>query len=187
MEEFAHHGYQKASTNRMVKKAGISKGTLFNYFKSKQQLFNYVIDYCIEFIETHFIDHLDINEPDFIKRYSKAAEKKLRLYTINPHVFNFIGTIFIKETLNIPSNLRSRLEEIQNTGMAKLYQNIDTDLFRDVTDPDTIIKLIQWSIDGFQDELIADLKQRDFYKDNLDQYWEKFYDFLELLHTLFYK
>ena len=33
--EFAEHGYEKASTNRIVKEAGIGKGMLFYYFKSK--------------------------------------------------------------------------------------------------------------------------------------------------------
>ncbi|MBG0763851.1 MAG: helix-turn-helix transcriptional regulator [Tissierellales bacterium] len=39
MEEFSKNSYDKASTNRIVEKAGISKGSLFKYFESKKKLF----------------------------------------------------------------------------------------------------------------------------------------------------
>ncbi|MGK7378723.1 TetR/AcrR family transcriptional regulator [Planococcus sp. 1R117A] len=38
LQEFAENGYQQASTNRIVKNAGIGKGMLFYYLESKRQL-----------------------------------------------------------------------------------------------------------------------------------------------------
>ncbi len=38
-KEFAQKGFVNASTNEMVKEAGISKGLLFHYFKNKKQLY----------------------------------------------------------------------------------------------------------------------------------------------------
>jgi TetR/AcrR family transcriptional regulator len=38
-EEFADKGYSRASMNTLVRSAGISKGSLFQYFRSKQDLF----------------------------------------------------------------------------------------------------------------------------------------------------
>ncbi|MEW6111678.1 MAG: TetR/AcrR family transcriptional regulator [Thermodesulfobacteriota bacterium] len=43
LNEFALHGYRKASMNNVVKAAGISKGSLFQYFKTKQALFDGVV------------------------------------------------------------------------------------------------------------------------------------------------
>ncbi len=45
--EFSQLGYAKASCNRIVKFAGISKGSLFQYFGSKEGLFSFV---CGRFI-----------------------------------------------------------------------------------------------------------------------------------------
>lgn len=39
IEEFGDKGYTNASTNTIVKNAGISKGTLFNYFDNKKIFF----------------------------------------------------------------------------------------------------------------------------------------------------
>ena len=36
--EFAQSGFEKASTNEIVKRSNISKGSLFNYFNSKKDL-----------------------------------------------------------------------------------------------------------------------------------------------------
>ncbi|GAB2497270.1 hypothetical protein GCM10008929_17930 [Alkalibacterium psychrotolerans] len=43
-QEFAEKGYEQASTNQIAKAAGIGKGTLFYYFKNKQNLFYDLID-----------------------------------------------------------------------------------------------------------------------------------------------
>ena len=42
VQQFASHGYQKASSNAIVKEAGISKGALFQYFANKEALFLFV-------------------------------------------------------------------------------------------------------------------------------------------------
>ena len=47
MEEFSRNTYQKASTNKIVEKAGISKGSLFNYFQSKEKLYEYLETFSI--------------------------------------------------------------------------------------------------------------------------------------------
>lgn len=44
LAEFAEHGYREASTNRLVKELGISKGSLFKYFTSKLDLYSYLVD-----------------------------------------------------------------------------------------------------------------------------------------------
>ena len=46
LKEFAKNGYDKASTNEIVKESGISKGSLFNYFISKKELYLFLLDYA---------------------------------------------------------------------------------------------------------------------------------------------
>lgn len=47
LQEFAENGYEQASTNQIVKNAGIGKGILFYYFKTKKDLYQYLIDHAI--------------------------------------------------------------------------------------------------------------------------------------------
>lgn len=47
---FATQGYAHASTDEIVKRAGISKGLLFHYFISKQGLYDFLYDYFSRFM-----------------------------------------------------------------------------------------------------------------------------------------
>ena len=48
LEEFLEHGYGGASVSRMVRKAGISKTTLYSRFSSKEEIFHAIIERQIE-------------------------------------------------------------------------------------------------------------------------------------------
>jgi AcrR family transcriptional regulator len=44
IDEFSEHGYKAASINRMVVNSGISKGSFYQYFEDKQDVFKYLVD-----------------------------------------------------------------------------------------------------------------------------------------------
>lgn len=46
LEEFASQTYNEASVNRIVEKSGISKGSLYQYFEDKKDLYLYLIEVC---------------------------------------------------------------------------------------------------------------------------------------------
>jgi AcrR family transcriptional regulator len=47
-EEFAAHPYLKTSINRIIEKADISKGSFYQYFENKKDLYKYIIDQASE-------------------------------------------------------------------------------------------------------------------------------------------
>lgn len=51
--EFADQGYQRASLNSIVKRLGISKGSLYQYFANKEALFLYVFDHFTRQVKQH--------------------------------------------------------------------------------------------------------------------------------------
>lgn len=68
LEEFAIGGYENASTNKIVEKAGISKGLLFHYFGNKKGLFIYVYNYYFEFLKRKLYIKVDTKERDILER-----------------------------------------------------------------------------------------------------------------------
>ena len=44
VEEFAEYGLENASTNRIVKNSGIAKGSFYQYFEDKQDVFMHMLD-----------------------------------------------------------------------------------------------------------------------------------------------
>jgi AcrR family transcriptional regulator len=54
IEEFAEYGLENASTNRIVKNSGIAKGSFYQYFEDKQDVFMHMLA-VIEQQETEFL------------------------------------------------------------------------------------------------------------------------------------
>ncbi len=57
MDEFASHSYNKASLSRVVARAGIAKGSMYQYFEDKKDLYLYLFDLAarekMAYIENH--------------------------------------------------------------------------------------------------------------------------------------
>src|SRR5690554_1537972 len=111
LKEFAQHGYAQASTNTIVKEAGISKGMLFYYFTSKQDLFNYLVEYVLDHVEKGYLVHLDHHEPDFLARYSRSARIKMESYIKDGEIFEFLGALYLRQGDEpVEELLRARLD-----------------------------------------------------------------------------
>ena len=185
LKEFAEYGYDKASTNHIVKNAEIGKGMLFYYFKNKEELYHYLINYCLEVLVNEFLARIDTNEPDFIERLKQTAQIKTEFLLNYPNILYFLGSLFLKD--QIPEKFENRYEEIMRMRNSKFYDNIDISLFRNDVDTKKAFKLIRWSIEGYQNELINQFKNQNLTTLDLDSYWDEFYEYLDVLKTTFYK
>ncbi|WP_373896197.1 TetR/AcrR family transcriptional regulator [Virgibacillus sp. CBA3643] len=187
LKEFAEKGYEQASTNRIVKNAGIGKGMLFYYFNNKKELYHYLIDYAINVMIDEYFSLIDTKESDFIERLKQIAQVKSNYYYNHPDVSNFIANIYLDDQAQLPEGLEKRLRDLQIRGYSLLYDNVDTRLFRDDVNVEKVYKLIQWSIEGYQNELMDFFKGQNISFIDLEPYWEEFDEYLEILKTSFYK
>ncbi|MFD1032765.1 TetR/AcrR family transcriptional regulator [Metaplanococcus flavidus] len=187
LKEFAEHGYDKASTNRIVKEAGIGKGMLFYYFKSKKVLYEFLAEYSLDFVVEKYFSRIDMTETDFIERLKQTAQVKFEAQTENKNVFNFLGTFMLNADIKLPPHIQEKYEAMQKAGNAMIYENVDLSLFRNDVDVEKAFKLIRWSIEGYQNELLYTLKGQNMASINFDPYWEEFFDYLEILKKSFYK
>ncbi|MEW9502758.1 TetR/AcrR family transcriptional regulator [Jeotgalibacillus marinus] len=187
LKEFSENGYDKASTNRIVKEAGIGKGMLFYYFKNKEELYYYLINYAVDMMTNEYFSLIDMKEPDFIERLKKSVQVKIAFYADNPHVNNFLGALFLTDKLELSADLETRFEEMQRLGFSILYADIDHSLFREDIDVDKAFQLIRWSIEGYQNELINKFKGQKVTSIDMDPVLEEFDEYLNIFKTSFYK
>ncbi|PKR77639.1 TetR/AcrR family transcriptional regulator [Halalkalibacillus sediminis] len=187
LKEFAEQGYEQASTNRMVKDAGIGKGMLFYYFKNKKELFHYLVDYSLDITIHHYLEQIDTEEKDFIERLKQTSAIKMKTFLENPNVFNFMGTILLSKPDELPKNYHEKFEELQRIGFEKIYGDIDKSLFREDIDVDKAFQLIQWSMDGYQNEKKTQLQGQKMSEIDFEYYIEEFNEYLDLMKRTFYK
>lgn len=189
MKHFAEAGYKDASTNKMVKEAGIGKGMLFYYFKTKYDLYIYLIDYGLGVMEQEFFHQVDLSEGDFIERMYKIAKQKMYVFKRYPYLMTFLQTVLLyrHEDKPLPTELVKRYDRLVKEGMQKMYQNIDVSYFKEQMDAEKAMRLIEWSISGYQQTLTEQLKQQVLTEELIDQYWDDFYGYLAVLKQAYYK
>ena len=186
MNEFTRHSFEQASTNRIVQEAQIGKGTLFYHFPTKQALFDYCVEWGLDFIASHYVDELRSLNGDFIHRYYQAAEVKMQLYTSYPHVFNFLDALMIRGDDILSDNQKARITATYTHAQTLLQNNLDTSPFRQDIPEAYVRQMIHWCMDGFQNQLMQRLQARDLSTLDTDPLWAEFSSFLDILRVVFY-
>ncbi len=117
--EFSINTYENASTNRIVKEAGIGKGMLFFYFNSKKDLNIYLVEEGVEYIKKEYVDKIDENETDFLEKWKSLSRIKFEAYKKRPYIFNFMANVYLNNDMEeLPADLKSRIKEITGLGYA---------------------------------------------------------------------
>jgi len=179
MEEFASKGYDRASTNAIIKKAGISKGAIFQYFMNKELMFYYIFDHAEKQIKDYILDNIDLNSPDLLIRVQSYMDSMLNLLTDFPRTMEFIlkarsdDNIGIKsEILKRESDSYNKLEEVFKTGL-------DIELFKSPKELDKIIIILKSTLDKLlEDGLNSSLDKSEIY--------DTICDYISYFRKLFY-
>lgn len=112
LEEFAENGFEKASTDSISKKAGVSKGLIFHYFGSKNNLYIEVINKCIDDIMEQF-NKLNISDGDFLSIIMKIIEVKCDYFIKNPMNYKLIVNGFYNSPKKLEAELQQRYLELR--------------------------------------------------------------------------
>lgn len=83
-EEFARRDYRSASLSRVVERAGIAKGSVYQYFENKLDLYRYLIRIATERKLEYLADHPDVAEGGFFDRLRAIVFRSLQFNLENP-------------------------------------------------------------------------------------------------------
>lgn len=183
IKEFVQSGFDKASTNEIVKEAGISKGSLFNYFNNKKDLYFYLIEHSVQVIERIY-NLIDLNEPDIFIRLEKLGFKKLEIQRKYPQVFDFLFSLTQEESDDVRKEIKQKIDSIFNQGLALVYEKIDYSKFRDDIDIQKAIEILTWTMRGFGDKAINQLSTMEEVGEEYLKEWEIY---SKMLKDSFYK
>lgn len=157
LEDFSRNSYEKASTNNIVKNAGISKGLLFHYFKSKQGLYDYLEKFVFQKMMDVILEEIDWNETDIFNRIKQIAIIKIGVIDRYPGIETFGKVIYERKSIN---EIKVMIEKMVPDLYHQIYtKNINMDRFRDDLDFDKIIQIIQWTIEKYVEEQMELVKK----------------------------
>jgi len=133
IEEFAENDYKNASISRIVNRAGIAKGSFYQYFEDKKDLYLYLIDLSAQ-EKTNMLaeNQPPDNNMDVFSYISWLLRTGLDFEFSNPKLAQ-IGYRAIYGDAPLPTETREVIEE---GGMQYFRQLVDQGVEQGVIDPE---------------------------------------------------
>lgn len=147
--EFADHGYDRASTDAITNRAGISKGLLFHYFKSKKNLYLYLVGHVAELLTKKTKEEIGkLDTGDFFDSIKAIALAKQKVGLLHERETRFIMKAFADPPpavrREIEAMYRERWESFMNsTFWSDFFRRklVSGGRLRDRVSPDSVFRL----------------------------------------------
>lgn len=178
ISEFAQYGYVNSSTNRIVKRCGISKGSLFKYFTSKEELYFFILDIVV----AEYIDSLEkesVKLPtDLFERIKDYSVMEFSWYIQHTEKATLIINAFSQNDGEIYYKTIQRYGVKELDIYYKLLEN--TDFSKLSSDKKTVADILKWFLKGFNEDFANRFKDnncefeylREIYIKELSRYVE---------------
>ena len=180
LKAFAINGYKRASTDEIVKDAGISKGLLFHYFDTKLGLYEFVYDYSVRYIIMEMSAAISQKETDFYTLYEQKELCKIQALKNYPYMQQMINRSMQEDdTEAVAVNMERKDSYL--TKIAEIMQQADLTKFADGVDTYKLRKIIDFTIEGLMTERF---REQAF---DVEKLMDEVKGYFEMLRKLTYK
>lgn len=180
-QEFSTHGFDKASYNNILISSGISKGRIYQYVKSKRELYDYLVPYALEHSTRIFIEQVDFSITDYIDRLKKIIDVKLEITVKHPNLFKFLAYIKADNEIDKQHKLKNK-----DLSYKYAHENIDFSNFRNENHIDQQIKMMNFTLSSLITKAFEETQSsgQDVDIESLKAEIDVYYD---IFKTAFYK
>ena len=182
VEAFGRNDYKNASTESIARKAGISKGLLFFYFKNKKELYLYLMEYLMEKVSHLVVDDEFYAIDDFFNLFIYAGQRKCAVLSKFPYALEFSIHAFYPEHKDVKDTMENWMQSQIDLMFAAYFKNVNFDKFRDDVDPRYVVNLLIWLADGYLHQQQALKKRLD-----MDDMMTEMHRWCDMLRTWSYK
>lgn len=175
LKVFCFSDYRRASTDDVVKEAGISKGLLFHYFTNKAGLYGFLYAYSMKYLAIELYQTVSIKEHDFFELIRQTEQAHLRVMKQYPYMVAFLNRAE-EETAEEVVSLISEKRKERNGEYQKIFERADIEGWKPGLDVEIAKNILRFTIRGIED---AYLKSEDFIPEELIQCIEEYISFLK--------
>jgi len=185
--EFGRLGYAAASTNEIVKKAGVSKGLLFHHFKNKETLYTACQLYVLEQYGAYMMEHKDLSGTDLFERILSNLRIKMAFGIKNPTLWDFINRAWtLEDGEGLINNIEAK-EYVLKAMQAQanfFFEGINTSLFREGYDIVKIMKYAQTMLEAHWKQFSnSHQNDMDTIIASMDTYFQEAHEIVDLLRN----
>lgn len=166
---FALQGYRHASTDDIVREAGISKGLLFHYFGSKLGVYTFIYEYSVRYM-TLELGNINSDEHDLFELMKETERARMRAMVGYPYMQLFLNrsrSEDVSEALDAVEENKTELEEAYDA----IFLRMDFAGLPKGVDGTKLYRMIEYTAAGLMAEHISDGSfQQEMYCDEICGY-----------------
>ena len=168
---FALNGYKNGSTDVIVKEAGISKGLLFHYFGTKQELYRFLRDYSIRFLQLEIRSNVSASETDYFTIWRQIIASEESIMDQYPYMIAFLESA---ETETDPDTFEPEDEKKKSHDVySKALQNADFVHINPEVDIKAIEEMLHFTRNNVQRKLMfKDMMDAGIYVQQVSHYFD---------------
>lgn len=151
---FAKSGYRHATTDDIVKEAGISKGLLFHYFTNKVGVYVFLMDYSVRFLLLELSRYVKKDTIDFFDLCIQIENGKLQVLKNYPYMQAFLDKAFEEICLEALEECEEQKSTYQDK-MEEYYAQADGHEFKNNASVEQVRSLFRYIIKGITAENVA--------------------------------
>lgn len=180
MRVFAANGYKLASTDDMVKVAGVSKGLWFHYFSNKAGLYTFVADYCVKYLNMELSVNLIGKTQDYFEILYTVEETKAQIAKMYPYT-----------PLMIQAMEKEDDEEIKDIAIAKLapftqkvneaLDSFSNERLKDDVSREVLDKVVKYTVNGIREKAYSGTEF------DSDKYLSEIKEFFDMMKKVTYR
>ncbi len=154
LEEITVSGYENSSTNRIVKKLGISKGSLFQYFGSKDGLYYYLVKTAARGLLREAEREVSRLPVELLERMKRVLEMVLDLYIRYPGYFRLFRTLSEHKARPMREKIVLEYSPALFRLTTSVFRGVRTDRLR--FGLERTLEFLKWVLNGWLAELNGD-------------------------------
>jgi AcrR family transcriptional regulator len=151
IEEFSHWGYERASVNRIVAQLGIAKGSIFQYFGSKKNLYVHVFGHAVQLVKQSLKRvKLETEQESFFVRLAKSLEAGIQFIQRHPKIYQIYLKMLFQEQVPFRADFLKTIRLFSTDYLRPLVEEgIRRGELREDLDPDAAAFLLDAILDRF--------------------------------------
>ncbi len=178
LKVFSQYGYRHASTDEIIRGAGISKGLLFHYFESKIGLYAFLYDYATRFVTLELTANVEKNENGYFKLYKQILNAKADSMAQYPYIFLFLHKADEETDRDALSEISERREKYKRI-MDALRDRADITIFENGADYQKLWKVLDFTVDGLMESAVkGDNFRSDIFLEEATEYVDMIRDMI---------
>jgi AcrR family transcriptional regulator len=156
IQEYSQSGLENASTNRIVKQAGISKGSLFNYLGSKIEQYLFIVDYVMKQFMTNLNIYMqEVTMPDdYFEQLLMISQIKIRLGLEYPDEYKLLLNAYLEKDEQVVAYMEQQYNLLATDVMEQQKEMLNPDVLKNPKDRDKIVEMTFHLIAGYSENYL---------------------------------